>query len=165
MDYSRLDLLLTDKLNEAKDNVKYLTTLEKFIDPLYNESSNSIQLIIDTLPALLNAIKMIHTIARFYNTSDKMTGLFIKITNQMIKNCINRITKKGSPEKIWDQQKNPADLIEILGQCIRLNKEYKECYKETKDKVADMPRGKQFDFSETQIFGKFDLFCRRSVIK
>lgn len=78
MDYNRLDLLLTDKLNEAKDNVKYLTTLEKFVDPLYNGTP---QQIIDTLPALMNAIKMIHTIARFFNTTDKMTGLFMKITN------------------------------------------------------------------------------------
>ena len=33
----------------------------------------------------------------------------------------------------------------------------------TKDKLLTMPKGKQFDFSETQIFGKFDLFCRRSI--
>jgi dynein heavy chain len=39
----------------------------------------------------MNAIKMIHTIARFYNTADKMTGLFMKITNQMIANCKKRI--------------------------------------------------------------------------
>lgn len=78
MEYNRLDVQLTDKLNEAKDNVKYLTTLEKFIEPLYTGDP---QQIIDTLPALMNAIKMINTIARFYNTGDKMTGLFIKITN------------------------------------------------------------------------------------
>lgn len=118
----------------------------------------------DTLPALMNAIKMIHTIARFYNTADKMTGLFMKITNQMIKNCKDRI-REGAPqsakgsEEIW--KRDPGELIEVLGQCIQLYKAYKEAYNDTKDKVADMPKGKTFDFSETQIFGKFDTFCRR----
>ena len=47
-------------------------------------------------------------------------------------------------------------MIENLGACMKLNKEYKECYNKTKDKIAEMPKGKAFDFSETQIFGKFD---------
>lgn len=144
MEYNRLDLLLTDKLNEAKDNVKYLTTLEKFIEPLYKGNS---QQIIDTLPALMNAIKMIHTIARFYNTADKMTGLFMKITNQMIRNCKERILNGKKIDDLW--KRDPAELIEILGSCIKLYREYKSCYTETKDKVADMPKGKTFDFSET----------------
>ena len=105
-DYNRLDLQLTDKLNEAKDNFKYLSTLEKFIEPLYRGTPEQI---IDTLPALMNTIKMIHTIARFYNTADKMTSLFMKITNQMITNCKNRILDGKKSEDIWNR--DPAKLI------------------------------------------------------
>ena len=72
------EMKVTESLNEAKDNVKYLTTLEKFIEPLYEGTPEQIK---DTLPALMNSIKMIHTIARYYNTNDRMTNLFKKITN------------------------------------------------------------------------------------
>tara|TARA_B110000305_G_C18891498_1_gene382075 strand:- start:135 stop:524 length:390 start_codon:yes stop_codon:yes gene_type:complete len=50
-----------------------------------------------------------------------------------------------------------------LESCLRLNEMYQEHYRVTKDKLLTMPKGKQFDFSETQIFGKFDLFCRRII--
>lgn len=79
-----VELKVTEQLNEAKDNVKYLQTLEKFIEPLYEGNPDTI---IETLPALMNSIKMIHTIARYYNTTERMTGLFVKITNMMIHNC------------------------------------------------------------------------------
>ena len=93
-----IELRVTEALNEAKDNVKYLATLEKFIEPLYDGTPETIK---DTLPALMNSIKMIHTIARYYNTNDRMTGLFVKITNQMIQNCKNNILEFKKAREVY----------------------------------------------------------------
>jgi dynein heavy chain len=81
--WKQLDILLTEAANEAKDNAKYLSTLERFVEPLYQGTPTTIA---DTLPAMMTSIKMIHTIARYYNTTERMTNLFVKITNQMIEN-------------------------------------------------------------------------------
>jgi dynein heavy chain len=175
---------LSDKLNQAKDNVKYLGILEKFIEPLYKGTPITI---IETLPALMNAIKMIHTIARYYSGTTAMTNLFQKITNQMITNCKEYILKVSVPKKakvegeqseeegssddedaedektlqmaIWMRQ--PDELIQVLHNCIKLNQKYQEEYRKIKEKVETLPRGSHFDFSETQIFWKFDIFERR----
>jgi dynein heavy chain len=168
-----IELRVTEALNEAKDNVKYLQTLEKFIEPLYDGTPETIK---ETLPALMNSIKMIHTIARYYNTNERMTGLFVKITNQMIKNCSFNILnfgkvrrgenpKKGaipSDDVLWDHdQYPPEELIPVLQTCIDLNQAYLKQYEFTKERLMNMPKGKQFEFSPNQIFGRFDLFCRR----
>lgn len=178
-----IELRVTEALNEAKDNVKYLQTLEKFIEPLYEGTPESIQ---ETLPALMNSIKMIHTIARYYNTNERMTGLFIKITNQMIANCkfqiINfRRIKLGQPvlgslsnvvqgkkaaiiddSILWDSLiYPPEELIPMLQTCLDLHEAYIKQYDFTKERLQNMPKAKQFDFNPTQIFGKFDLFSRR----
>jgi dynein heavy chain len=87
----------------------------------------------------MNSVKMIHTIARYYSTNERMTGLFIKITNQMINNCkfnilnFRRIRrgetdKKGQPQSddvLWDHEKYPPEeLIPVLQSCIDLNAAY-----------------------------------------
>ena len=151
-------LTLSYYLPDFIDNEKYLKTLEKFLEPLYN--SQPLQ-IIDTLPALMNSIKMIHTIARYYNTTERMTTLFAKITNQMILNCCKYITKGGRPAELWER--NPEELVKNFEACLKLNEAYQEQYRLTKDRLLTMPKGKQFDFNETQIFRKFDLFCRRCI--
>jgi dynein heavy chain len=154
--WKNVDIKITEALNEAKDNVKYLTTLEKFIEPLY---SGTPQTIIDSLPALMNSVKMIHTIARYYNTTEKMTQLFMKITNQMINTCKKTILQSKSVDRLW--LRDPDELIETMQACIRLKEAYQAQYELTREKLQAMPKGKQFDFSKNQIFGKFDLFCRR----
>ncbi|XP_043921722.1 dynein axonemal heavy chain 5-like [Protopterus annectens] len=153
--WRELDTRITDAANEAKDNVKYLYTLEKFCDPLYNSDPVSM---IDAIPGLINAVRMIHSISRYYNTSEKITSLFVKVTNQMITACKAYITNNGTTT-IWDQ---PQDVIvEKLKAAIRLNQEYQHCFHKTKQKLEQIPTERQFDFSEMYIFGKFDTFQRR----
>ena len=107
--WKEIDVQITEAANEAKDNVKYLTTIERFFEPLYG---NDPAAIIDTLPALINGIKMIHTIARYYGTTERMTKLFMKITNQMIITCKLSINNKDSPDKIWEKN-NTKNNIEL----------------------------------------------------
>lgn len=77
------------------------------------EALCGLQDIIDGLPALMDNIRMMHTIARYYSTAERMTTLFIKITNQMITKCKEHINPDvRKPEKLWKLSK--PELIESM---------------------------------------------------
>ncbi|XP_070823535.1 dynein axonemal heavy chain 5 isoform X1 [Chaetodon trifascialis] len=153
--WRELDTRITDAANEAKDNVKYLYSLEKFCDPLYSSDPVSM---VDAIPGLINAIRMIHSISHYYNTSEKITSLFVKVTNQMITACKAYITNNGS-NSIWDQPQQV--VVDKIKAAIHLNQEYQRYFHKTKEKLEQTPSERQFDFSEMYIFGKFDTFQRR----
>ena len=79
----------------------------------------------------------------------------------MITNCKRCINGNDPPERIWE--KGAEEMMENLESCLRLNEAYQEQYRMVKEKLLTMPKGKQFDFSEAQLFSKFDLFCRRVI--
>ena len=56
---------------------------------------------LDAIPGLMNAIRMINSYSRYYNTSEHMTALFVKVTNQMINACKAHITDNGYHKVIW----------------------------------------------------------------
>lgn len=68
--------------------------------------STALQDMMDGLAALMDSIRMMHTIARYYSTPQRMTTLFTKITNQMIAKCKEHITPDTrKPEKLWQLPK------------------------------------------------------------
>nr|Q39575.1 RecName: Full=Dynein gamma chain, flagellar outer arm [Chlamydomonas reinhardtii]7KZM_C Chain C, Dynein gamma chain, flagellar outer arm [Chlamydomonas reinhardtii]7KZN_C Chain C, Dynein gamma chain, flagellar outer arm [Chlamydomonas reinhardtii]7KZO_C Chain C, Dynein gamma chain, flagellar outer arm [Chlamydomonas reinhardtii]8GLV_AD Chain AD, Dynein gamma chain, flagellar outer arm [Chlamydomonas reinhardtii]8GLV_AX Chain AX, Dynein gamma chain, flagellar outer arm [Chlamydomonas reinhar len=144
-----LDVQITDAANESKDNVKYLATLEKSMEPMYQGRVTDIT---ESLPALMTNVRMMYTIARFYSTAEHMTRLFTKITNQLVRRCKEQIMENG---KIWDQDK--VTLIGNMKVSVELANVYRQQYRLAKETLAAQPKSKQFDFDEQAIFLKFDL--------
>ena len=153
--WKQIDLRLTDASNEAKDNVKYLTTLEKSLEPMYASGPKEV---LEGVPALLSNVKMMYTIARYYHTPERMTRLFAKISNQMLTCCKTHLVDAG-PDP-WTHDK--AELLGNLRLIIALYDKYYAEYQATKQKLAtQVPKPRQFDFNEDKIFSRFGLFKRR----
>merc|ERR1712062_703604 len=106
------------------------------------------------IPSLMNAIRMIYSISQYYNTSESMTSLFVKVTNQMITTCKAYIYHDVT--KIWEHPREV--LLQRLNECVELNMEYQKQFQKTKEKLRETPNERQFEFSENYIFGKFDTF-------
>ena len=146
--------------SSAKDNMRYLSTLEIYFEPLY---SGNPKIIIDSLQSLMNSLKLISFTARYYDNT-KMTGLFSRITDQMILSCKDYIlNRKDNPNNdddyLWT--KNPDDLITKFKDCTKLFAVYKEKYKEAKANATSTNKENNFDFGENLLFGRFDQFCKR----
>ena len=60
---------------------------------------------------------------------------------------------------MWEQPSK--QILANLRACLQTNQQYQASYALMRQQLADNPKGKQFDFNENIIFGKFDLFCRR----
>ncbi|XP_068603948.1 LOW QUALITY PROTEIN: dynein axonemal heavy chain 5 [Brachionichthys hirsutus] len=152
--WRELDANITVVANEAKDNVKYLYTLDRFFVPLGTCTPAGM---LEHVPHLMSSIRMIHAVSRYYNTSERMTSLLLKVTNQMIATCRSYLSEGVA--RIWDHSR-PV-LLQRVSSCLRLNLEYQRSFRSVRDQLRDDPESRQFDFSENYIFGKFDAFCRR----
>ncbi|KAI4809667.1 hypothetical protein KUCAC02_018534 [Chaenocephalus aceratus] len=153
--WRELDARITDRVNEAKDNVKYLNTLEKICQPLYNSDPVTM---LKSVPNVINAIQMIYDVSLYYNTREKISALFVKVTNQMVTACRSYITDNGKC-LIWDQ--DAEEMVKKMQDCIRLFQEYQSCFQKAKKRNMESPGKKPFDVSESQIFGKFEGFCKQ----
>ncbi|XP_069368231.1 dynein axonemal heavy chain 5 isoform X1 [Paralichthys olivaceus] len=152
--WKELDREITLVSNEAKDNVKYLNTLNKFFSPLRKCTPAGL---LEHLPGLMMSIRMILTFSQFYNSSEKMTSLLLKVTNQMISSCRSFLLQSVS--HIWDHSRSV--LLQRISECCHLKVQYQRSFQQVRDQLRENPEMRQFDLSENYIFGKFDAFCRR----
>ena len=68
---------LTKYYVEAKDNVRFLLTLERHFKNLAHGAS--FKVILETIPSLMNALRMVWIISRHYNRDERMVPLMERI--------------------------------------------------------------------------------------
>jgi dynein heavy chain len=103
---------LNKNTSEAKESVKFLTTLERQFKNLASEEGFSV--IQETIPSLMNGLKMAWIISRNYNNVDKMQELISLITDEIADKIQNTIKVKqlfSLTEKSETQLNTSRDLI------------------------------------------------------
>ena len=76
---------------EANDNVKFLSTLERHFK---NIVLGSLQSVSESMPSLLNAIRMVWIISRHYNRDERMVPLMARIAWELANKVTNVVNVK-----------------------------------------------------------------------
>jgi dynein heavy chain, axonemal len=143
-------------LNEARDNVRYMTSIEKYWEPLYRDEPKEIA---ESLSNLLQAIRTVYNTSRFYNTNLRITGFLSKVVNQLIIASQKFLTSNGTIS-IWSEE------MKVLLKKIKECKKLKESFHYNYDKIINEMKyaGETlFECSEKFLFTRLESFETRLI--
>lgn len=79
-------LRITDAMNDTKDKVKYLESLRRHFDQLYQDATPA-SIINNAIPGIVNSVRQMDSISRYYARTGFLGIVFTKITNQLVLAC------------------------------------------------------------------------------
>ena len=135
---------LTRLYIEAKDNVKFLATLERHFK---NVHSGNLTTILDTLPSMMNSIRMVWIISRHYNTDERMVPLMGRIASEIAR----QVQKKVQVPNIFNMR--PAESIEIIRLARTVLLEWEACYLRVRLRIEQDESGDhRWEFDRKRLF-------------
>ncbi len=127
---------------QAKDFVKFLTTLER---QFKNISRGELPVIEETLQSLLNGLKLIWTISRHINQNEtKMEELLESISNEI---C-DKVASKIDIKRIF--RIKPDNALTIINQGINVLTKWQKQFYDTKMEIEKEATVKRWDFTKTK---------------
>eukprot|EP00398_MALV-I-01_sp_L67-1_P000765 gene765-501_t len=136
---------------EAKDNVKFLTTLERHFKNLHSGSMNTI---VETLPSLLNAIRMVWIISRYFNTDEYMEPLMKRIADQVA----DKVEETINVQTIFDYE--PQKAMQIISDGKAALDKWKTTYMDTRDRIEESGTDHRWEFDRPKLFKKTEYMSK-----
>jgi dynein heavy chain len=135
----------------AKDNVRFLTTLERHFKIISNGPLSQIQ---ESMGSMMNALRMVWIISRNYN--DEKMGFLMKLIADEIG---DRVAKKINVTTILREPAEVA-MAKIKEAQDVLTSWYTE-YNKTKEAIFESGRDNRWEFSKKMLFDRTDYMAKR----
>uniref|UniRef100_H9GM01 Dynein axonemal heavy chain 10 n=1 Tax=Anolis carolinensis TaxID=28377 RepID=H9GM01_ANOCA len=136
---------------EAVDNVRFLSTLQRHLKNLTHGTSFSI--VLDTIPSLLNALRMVWIISRHYNKDERMIPLMERIAWEISA----RVAKVVDLRTLFKEDRRLAKLkMKEAKQTLEI---WKECYFDVRAKIEASGRDARWEFDRKRLFERTDYMA------
>ncbi|XP_012272400.1 dynein heavy chain 10, axonemal [Orussus abietinus] len=129
---------------EARDNNKFLQTVVRYFKMI--TESDSFKTIADSIPTLIEGIRMIWVLSKYYCVEEKMVPLFERISWQLCQNVMRNLA-------VNDLFKNPLDdVLQMTEDAHRMMKNWKLSYLTTRQNIEISGKGTRWEFDQRRLF-------------
>ncbi|KAJ3328734.1 Dynein heavy chain 10, axonemal, partial [Blyttiomyces sp. JEL0837] len=137
---------------EAKDNIKFLSTLERHFKNIITGSLTSVQ---DSLPSLLNAIRMVWIISRHYNRDERMVPLMSRIAWELANKVANIVDVRTI------LRESPADAKKKIVAARDLLESWSKTYFQVRERIEQSGRDQRWEFDRKKLFEQTNYMALR----
>ena len=144
--YDKLKDLIIDltKLSvEATENAKFLSTLERHLRTL---NDGSLDAVVGIVPSLLDGMRMVWSVSRYYNRDERMVPLMEMIANQIA----SRVKLHVKLDEIMKLSRDEATNLVKTSKCLL--EVWRESYMETRARIQNMGQGRRWEFDRAKLF-------------
>ncbi|ETN24636.1 hypothetical protein PPTG_00868 [Phytophthora nicotianae INRA-310] len=136
---------------EAKDNVKFLTTLERHFK---NIASGSFSAIADTLPSMMNAIRMVWIISRHYNTDERMVPLMERIASEIV----DKVAVEINIHTIL--RKSPDNALHAIEEAKMVLELWHSTYMKVRERIEASGTDHRWEFDRKRLFEQTNYMAK-----
>ncbi|CAF3124414.1 unnamed protein product [Rotaria sp. Silwood2] len=129
---------------EAKDNVKFLSTLERHFKNVTHGAT--CRVVTETIPKMMSALRMVWIISRHYNRDERMVPLMERIANQLCE----RVVRSINVRTLFSYQ--PSEIIEKCTEAKDMLERWKQSYYDVRAEIEQSGRDSRWEFDNKRLF-------------
>ena len=128
---------------EAKDNVKFLVTLERHFKAL---QSGQLAAMVDTIPSMMNSLRMVWVISRHYNKDARMFPLMERIARTIAE----KVARELNVRSIF--RRKPDEVIRTIRRGKEVLETWHNAYMAMRDKIEQSGTDRRWEFNRQKLF-------------